>query len=123
MNTIGDRIKELRIAMEMNQTEFGKKINKKQTTIAGYENNTKTVLERTVKDICRECRASYAWLMFGDGEMFSNNDAALKDKVDRIMESENDFHKQLLESIIDLDDVTLLMLKALVDKLANKKAD
>lgn len=121
--TIGERIREIRKALDLTQTDFGKRIGLKQAVIGQYENNTRNVTDRAIKDICREFRISFAYLMYGDGEMFSNNDAALKERVDRIMESENEFHKQLLESIIDLDDETLLMLKMLVDKLANKKAD
>lgn len=69
-NTVGDRVKELRNYLNLNQTEFGNRINKKQTTIAGYENNSKTILERTIKDICREYSISYNWLVDGEGEMF-----------------------------------------------------
>lgn len=123
MDTIGDRIKELRNVLGFNQDLFGKKINVKQSTIAGYENNTRNVLDRPINDICRVFHVSYMWLTNGDGEMFTNSDAAIKEKVDQIMESENDFHKKLIESVIDLDDETLIALKRLVDKLANKKVD
>lgn len=121
--TQNERLKKIREVLNYTQKDFGKKIDVGQTYLSQIESGDRPLTEKIIKLVCYEFHVSYAWLVNGDGEMFSNNDAALKDKVDRIMESENDFHKSLLESIIDLDDETLLMLKILVDKLANKKAD
>lgn len=121
--TVGERIRELRKDLNLTQTDFGSKIGLKQAVIGQYENNTRNVTDRAIKDICREFHISYAWLTNGDGDMLSNSDAALKGKVDQIMESENEFHKNLIESIIDLDDETLMILQTLINKLANKKAD
>jgi len=39
MDTIGERIKELRNKNELTQEELGKKINVGKTTISNYENN------------------------------------------------------------------------------------
>lgn len=118
MQTIGDRVKELRISRDLSQTEFGQKINKKQTTIAGYENNTKTVIERTKKDICRVFNVSYAWLVDGIEPMYSDNDAYLKEKIDIIMEGENEFHKNLVKQTLDLTDDELTLLYKIIKKLA-----
>lgn len=118
--TIGDRVKELRNYLNLNQTEFGNKINKKQTTIAGYENNSKNVLDRTIKDICRVYNVSYAWLVNGDGDMFSNSDAILKDKVDQIMEGSSDLHKKILKSVLELDDEDLIYFEKWLSNFIDK---
>lgn len=117
MKTIGDRVKELRASLNLSQTEFGQKINKKQTTVAGYENNTKTVIERTLKDICRVFNVSYAWLVDGVGPMYSDNDAYLKEKIDIIMEGENEFHKNLVKQTLDLTDDELTLLYKIIKNL------
>lgn len=118
-----DRVKEIRTKLNMTMELFGKRLGVTRTAISNIEGGYRNLTEQMKKAICREFHVSYAWLTNGDGDMFSNSDAAIKEKVDQIMESENDFHKKLIESIIDLDDETLIMLKTLIDKLANKKAD
>ena len=121
--TVGERVKYVRKELGFTLDKFGDKIGAKKSTMSAIETGRNAVTEQMKRSICREFHVSYMWLSDGVGDVFSNNDAALKDKVDRIMESENDFHKQLLKSIIDLDDDILLVLKDLVDKLANKKTD
>lgn len=123
MSTIGERIKVVRDHYNLNQSDFGEKIGVGYAAIGLYENGKRQVRDRVINDICRAYHISYAWLANDDGNMLSSSDAAIKEKVDQIMESENDFHKRLIESIIDLDDETLIILQKLVDKLANKKAD
>ena len=49
----GKRIKELRNALNLNQTNFGEQLGLKQTTIAGYENNHRELTDRTISDLCR----------------------------------------------------------------------
>lgn len=121
--TQNDRLKLVRETLNYTQTEFGKKIDVGQTYLSQIEKGDRPLTEKIIKLVCYEFHVSYMWLVNGDGEMFTNSDAALKDKIDIIMESENDFHKQLVKSIVDLDDDELLVLEELVNKIANKKTD
>lgn len=68
---INERIKELRKALGINQTEFAGPLGLKQTTIAGYENGARSVSDATILAICREYGASEKWLRTGSGEMFA----------------------------------------------------
>lgn len=121
--TRGERVKLVRKELGLTLEKFGERIGMKKNSLSQIENGKNSLTEITIKSICREFHVSYMWLVNGTGEMFIDNDVALKDKVDLILESENDFHKQLLRSIIDLDDDVLIVLQGLVDKLANKKTD
>ena len=67
---IGDQIRALRKALGLNQQEFGARIGAHQTTIAGYENGRRDVLESVILSIVREYRCYESWLRTGDGEMF-----------------------------------------------------
>ena len=64
------RIKALRNALGLNQTDFGAAVGVKQTTVAGYENGTRTPIDAVVSAICREFNVNEAWLRTGDGPMF-----------------------------------------------------
>lgn len=64
------RIKALRNALGLNQTDFGAAVGVKQTTVAGYENGTRTPIDAVVSAICREFNVSETWLRTGDGPMF-----------------------------------------------------
>ena len=118
MQTIGERVKKLRNEKGLTQTEFGNKIGLKQAVIGQYENNTRNVTDRSIKDICRVFNASYAWLVDGVGPMYSDNDAYLKEKIDIIMEGENEFHKNLVKQTLDLTDDELTLLYKIIKNLA-----
>ena len=64
------RIKALRNALGLNQTDFGAAVGVKQTTVAGYENGTRTPIDAVVSAICREFNVNETWLRTGEGEMF-----------------------------------------------------
>lgn len=67
---MNQRIRELRKALNMNQTDFGNRIGVKQTTIAGYETGSKNPLDSVLLSICREFNVNEEWLRTGEGEMF-----------------------------------------------------
>ena len=67
MNEIGNRIKEIRKKLGLNQTEFGEKLGLSTTTIAGYE-KTGNVPEYALKLMHYEFRISRDWLLTGEGK-------------------------------------------------------
>ena len=67
---LDERIKKIRTALNLNQTDFGKKIGVKQTTIAGYENGVRQPLDTVIASICRVFSVNEEWLRTGKGEMF-----------------------------------------------------
>lgn len=66
---IGERIRAVRRALDLTQTEFGRRIGMKQNTIALIEGGRNTS-DQTLKAICREFNVSEDWLRDGRGEMF-----------------------------------------------------
>lgn len=74
MNSQGERLKELRNALEIKQGDFAKKISTTQGHISDIENGRKNLSERTIKLICLENwngqMVSEEWLKNGTGEMF-----------------------------------------------------
>lgn len=68
---MNNRIREVRKAVNLNQTDFGNRIGVKQTTIAGYETGAKNPLDSIILAICKEFNVSEHWLRTGEGEMFN----------------------------------------------------
>ena len=67
-----DRLKELRQVLKMNQTEFGKRIGLKQSSIAGYETGVRNPLDAVINSICKEFNVNESWLRTGEGDMFTS---------------------------------------------------
>lgn len=72
MNGIGDRVKQLRLHLNLTQLEFGNRVNLSQNYVWMIETNKRTPSDRTISDICREFGVNELWLRHGDegGPMF-----------------------------------------------------
>lgn len=104
---IGERIKELRRTLNLNQTEFGAKVGLKQTSIAGYETGARMPLDTVIIAICREFNVSETWLRTGEGEMFRTQDETDAELVTRAMRGESENKKKLIRLIADMPDELL----------------
>jgi transcriptional regulator with XRE-family HTH domain len=67
---IGNRIKELRLSLEMNQTEFAKSIGIGQSAISHIEKGDNPPEEQTIILICKIHNVNRVWLETGKGEIF-----------------------------------------------------
>lgn len=124
--TIGERIKTLRKAIDpkMSQTRFAESIGKTRSAVAAYELNAVVPDEAIIKLICQTYKVSYAWLKFGaDVEMF-NKPETRREKVNALLDGENEFAKEVMDFFLDLGDDEWVLLKKLVDRVKekNKKA-
>lgn len=68
---MNDRIKEIRVAFGMTQTDFGNKIGISQNYIWMLESGVREPSERVIRDICREFSVNETWLRTGDGDMMT----------------------------------------------------
>lgn len=69
---IGDRIKELRLSMNLSQKEFAEKLELKQPHIPPIEKGERTPGRRILNDISSVFNVNMEWLLYGTGEMISN---------------------------------------------------
>ena len=67
---IGHRLKTIRKALDLNQTDFGARINLSQTTIGQYEKETRPITERVISQLVAEYNINEEYLRHGTGEMF-----------------------------------------------------
>ena len=79
--TINDRIKELRKKLGLTQTEFAEKICLKKSTASRMEQNGNNIIPQNIQLICNAFNVSERWLVEGTGEMFTNAEEQLLDKM------------------------------------------
>lgn len=101
MNT---RFKELRKELKLTQEEFAKKMQLSRSYINLIEMGKKIPAERTIKDICREFKVNYDWLVNGTGDMFQDDDSDAQAIVDSVMTGDNDFAKKTLVKFARLSE-------------------
>ncbi len=75
--TINARIKAVRKAQRLNQTEFGKEIGLKQMAISNLEQDGNTVTDKNIFIICQRFRVRREWLVDGEGEMFVSGEPGI----------------------------------------------
>lgn len=68
--TINQRIKNLRRALDLTQQGFADRIGMKRNTVASYEIDRNGPSNSVISLICKEFNVNETWLRTGDGEMF-----------------------------------------------------
>ena len=74
---INARIKELRKALKLNQTEFGARIGLKNGAISKMEQEGSTVTEQNIKLICEKFNVRREWLTEGTGDMLRETEDSM----------------------------------------------
>lgn len=68
--TVNARVKKLRKALNLSQTEFGKKLGVSKDVIANIELERVEIKELTINLICRTYNVNPLWLAEGEGDIF-----------------------------------------------------
>lgn len=119
------RLKDIRVALGITQTELANKLNMSRITIAQMENGARNITERTIKDICREFKVDYMWFTTGEGNMFINNETDILTAIDNILAGEDEFYKNIVKMVVNLDPDEIKLIKKMAQSLLEnqKKTD
>ena len=118
VNSINERIKELRRCLGLTQDEFGGRIGITKSSVSTMESGRSNPSEQTLRSMCREFGASYLWLTTGEGAMFEDGEnAAMHVMIDRVMASENEHVKNLFKSLDNFTTEDWEQVDRLLDKL------
>ena len=98
---IGYRIKQIRKALDLTQTEFADRIGSVQNTVTGYESGRRNPSAPVISLICREFGVNEQWLRDGVGEMFA---PAATSALDALAQEQNLTHGEyiLIEKLLHL---------------------
>lgn len=114
MNT---RIQAVRKSFKMTQDEFAEKIGLSKNFVWMIEKGDRIPSERTIKDICREFKVNYDWLVSGTGEMFQDDDSDAQAIVDSVMTGDNEFAKKILVQFARLDESRWRQIEEILNEL------
>lgn len=119
---MNERIKQLRLALGLNQSDFGERIKVKQTTIAGYESGARVPRDSVIASICRLYNVNERWLRTGDGEMFLDlgPDAQLEKIFDQIQLSGDDTIRAIIRTYWGLSDQDKAVIRRVILELADQ---
>lgn len=104
---MNERIKEIRLALDMTQQEFSEKLAIKRNSLALIETGKRNVSSQVLNSICREFGVSETWLRTGEGDMFVAREAdeKLAMMVGEVLADESDsFRRRLLLALTALDE-------------------
>ncbi len=62
-----ERLKRLRLILNLSQEAFGKRINITRSHISSLENGARNITDRIISDICREFNVNEHWFRTGEG--------------------------------------------------------
>ena len=112
-----DRFKELRETLSLTQQKFADRLDISRNFVAQIEMGNKIPSERTIKDICREFKVNYDWLVNGTGDMFQDDDSDAQSIVDSVMTGDNDFAKKTLVKFARLSEERWRQLQEILEEL------
>ena len=115
-----DRFKELRETLSLTQQKFADRLDISRNFVAQIEMGNKIPSERTIKDICREFKVNYDWLVNGTGDMFQDDDSDAQAIVDSVMTGDNDFAKKTLVKFARLSEDRWRQLQEILTELESK---
>lgn len=101
-----DRIKELRKAAGLNQTDFGKRVGVSLSAVQKWESGENVVSDSVVLLLCREFGVNETWLRTGAGDMHraKSREAELGELIrSRLLDRPDSFQAALVAVLLRFD--------------------
>ena len=120
------RIREIRKAMNLTQTDFGMRIGVRGNTVTGYETGQRVPSDAVIVSICREFNVNEHWLRTGEGEMFVQiaRDEEIMRFVGNVMHGEEDnFRRRFLLALSRLPAERWNDIEAFAQQITAKKPE
>lgn len=120
-----DRIKALRKALSLNQTDFGSKIGVKQSAVAAYESGSRTPLDSVIVSICREFGVNERWLRTGEGEMLmhlSREEEIMRFAATVVRDPSSEFQRRFVSVLARLTPEQWQLMEEMARKLLHEQA-
>ena len=98
--TTGERVKEIRKTLNLTLEKFGEKLGVGKTAISKIEKDERNLTDQMAKSICREYNVNYDYLIYEEGEVFSDLPQTILDEL-CAQYSLNDFDKAIIELYVN----------------------
>lgn len=117
--TQGERIKAVRKELGLTLEKFGKKLGAKKNTMSAIETGRNSLTDQMARSICREYNVDYDFLMYGEGEMFTDLPKTIVDELCMQFDLD-DFDRAVVEMYLDLPAELRQAIKAKVKDMVQK---
>ena len=117
--TQGERIKVIRKELGLTLEKFGEKLGVTKTTISRIEKGVNNLTDQMARSICREYNVDYDFLMYGEGEMFTDLPKTILDELCMQFDLD-DFDRAVVEMYLDLPTELRQAIKAKVKDMVQK---
>lgn len=117
--TQGERIKVIRKELGLTLEKFGEKLGVTKTTISRIEKGVNNLTDQMARSICREYNVDYDYLMYGEGDMFTDLPKTIVDEL-CIQFDLDDFDRAVVEMYLDLPAELRQAIKAKVKDMVQK---
>ncbi len=104
LESIGKRVKQIRLENHLNQDAFGAKIGYPKSTISKYENGFLIPRTAALKALREEFGVDLNWLVLGE-EPKQQADEDLVKEVQKLSKENKELHKELIEATTHLVDI------------------
>lgn len=123
---MNERIKELRLKLNLNQSDFANRIGLTTSAISGYESGRRSPNDAIIKSICREFNVNEEWLRNGTKPMFV--DKSREEEIASYMGTllsrdgeEVEFQKKFIKALAKMDVEEWKTIQKFIDYVANEK--
>lgn len=117
--TQGERIKAIRKELGLTLEKFGEKLGVTKTTISRIEKGVNNLTDQMARSICREYNVDYDYLMYGEGDMFTDLPKTIVDELCMQFDLD-DFDRAVVEMYLDLPTELRQEIKAKVKDMVQK---
>lgn len=122
---MNERIKAMRKAVSLTQTEFANRLGLAQNTIAAYESGKRSPNDAIIRAICKEFNVNEQWLREGEGSIFveMTRDEIINQYLGELVKSKDpevDFQKRFVRALANLSVEEWKMIESFVESI-NKK--
>lgn len=117
--TQGERIKAIRKELGLTLEKFGEKLGVTKTTISRIEKGVNNLTDQMARSVCREYNVDYDYLMYGEGDMFTDLPKTIVDELCMQFDLD-DFDRAVVEMYLDLPAELRQAIKAKVKDMVQK---
>ena len=120
----GQRVRELRKALQLTLEKFCKPLGVGKTAISKIENGENNLTDQMILAICREYNVDENWLRTGEGEMFKklNRQQELAQLTATLFKEEEDsFKSRLIMALAQLNEEEWELLEEISEKITKKR--
>lgn len=117
--TQGERIKAVRKELGLTLEKFGEKLGAKKNTMSAIETGRNSLTDQMARSICREYNVDYDFLMYGEGDMFTDLPKTIVDELCMQFDLD-DFDRAVVEMYLDLPAELRQAIKTKVKDMVQK---